>query len=241
MIHDAETIARSNIPAEIALTVEDVDRIRGNLRDARCRAIEAYCVEQDWPWVSKDLDRQERYVQLRISGQSHNMAEILATGKFPGTRTDVEWNRGHVNGSQFAENPVQAKIGDYYRRVAEEYGQNVTGKVYHAGLAKFSGDPRAWVSGRGEAEALIRERGWSSEGLVSVKAPMLDFPDDPPGVDPRLIASEVEAREASGEMLGCKSPLELTEKLADLRRPRTEAENLRLDEQKADKLVEGPL
>jgi hypothetical protein len=229
------------IPARSWWTKSNIEGMMASLRDARRRALEGTMPGADWPWVSKDLDRQERYVRMRLEGQSHNMAEILATGKFPGTRTDVEWNRGHVNGNQFAENPVQSKIGDYYRRLAEESGQSTTGKVYRSGLAQFPGDPRAWVSTRGEAEQYVRETGRSCHGLVNVEAPMLDFPDDPPGVDPRLIAAEVAARAETDQMLGCKTPIELTEKLAELRRPRTEAEAIRSDERFADKIVEGPI
>lgn len=184
---------------------------------ARYREFVRVCTERQFEWISNDLDIQERYLDMRLQGQSHNMAEILASRRFPGTKTDVEWNRGHCNGNQFDGPEAVRVVGDYYKSVAAEHGVSITGKVYKSGLADFPGDPEAWVSSRSEAQALIEKRGWSSQGLVEVAARPNDAPNEAPAVDPNLIATEAAYRQANDQMMGCKSIAELSDKLTKIR------------------------
>ena len=94
---------------------------------------------------------------------TQNMAEVLATRSFPGTRTDAEFMKGRYSGDQFAHAPW---LGDYYRKVAEGHGVNPAGKYYCAGLADFPGDPTAWIDGRGDVERVAREKGYKVSGMV---------------------------------------------------------------------------
>lgn len=182
---------------------------------ARRKACEEMCLVKDWPWVSQDVDVQLFYLEMRLAGESHNMAEILALRKPPRCMTDSIFNEGHCNGSQFADDP---EMGDLYKRVADEHGVSITGKHYVSGAADYQGDPRAWVSGRGELKALLEERGWGAQGAVSLKARGNDCPDTPENyVDPTIIQDEVEQRIVHEQMLGCRDAEELTEKLTTIR------------------------
>jgi hypothetical protein len=146
-------------------------------------------MESVYPTISRDGVIQGRYEAMRAEGQSHSIAEILATRSFPGVRTDATFLRGHVNGSQFQDRPG---LGDTYRAVAESEGLNTTGKVYLSGLAAYPGDPRAWVTGRGDVERVCRERGWACDGAVQVAASTYLDAKPEISVAPDIIESEVE-------------------------------------------------
>jgi hypothetical protein len=107
------------------------------------------------------------YMESREAGNSHNLAEMFVTGQGPALLTDAVFLEGHCNGNQFTG---QERAADKLRAVAEGHGQSVTGKVYVGGLARFPGDPEAWVSGRSDVERVLRQRGWGSEGAVNVSA-----------------------------------------------------------------------
>jgi hypothetical protein len=98
--------------------------------------------------VSSEPGTQVQYFIMRLEGQSHNMAEMLATRSFPGVKTDSVFNEGRFSGSdQFAQCPAK---GTWLRAQAEAAGVNPAGKYYLSGLADFPGDPTAWVSDRGD-------------------------------------------------------------------------------------------
>lgn len=120
-----------------------------------------------FPTVSPDTIQQAWYVAMRLEGQSHSIAEMLATQKAPQSKTDKEFLLGHANGNQF-EN--MQGVGDYYHKIAREAGQDPKGKVYLHQLASFPGDPEAWVSGRSDVQKVCEQRGWSCQGDVNVKA-----------------------------------------------------------------------
>jgi hypothetical protein len=102
----------------------------------------------------------ERYNRLRPIDQ------MIVSCRPPKSNTDVEFLAGSENGRQFQGRPEQ---GDFYRRVAEKRGQNVKGKKYLSQLARYPGDPEAWVSSRGDVQKVLEERGWGSDGSVNVK------------------------------------------------------------------------
>jgi len=120
---------------------------------------------------------------MRASGESHNVADMLAHQRSPQLNTDVAFLAERENGRQFERNPA---IGDLYRSEAEANGCSVTGKIYVSQLADYPGDPRAWVSSRGDAKRLLEERGWECDGLV--KTPGVEKDHGPGvGVDPELL------------------------------------------------------
>jgi hypothetical protein len=129
-----------------------------------------------------------RYMTCRAEGTAHRLAIVLATGQFPGVRTDVEFNRGRCNGNQFERCPG---LGDYYRRAAEAAGVSTTGKYYSAALAEYPGDPEAWVADRHDVLAVARRKGLKVEGLVEYTPPEVE-PIPEVGLADDLVAREVD-------------------------------------------------
>lgn len=105
---------------------------------------------------------------------------MLAEQKPPRGVSDCTFMHDSANGKQFAG---QEHIGDHYRSIAEEAGQNTTGKKYLSGLARFPGDPEAWIDSRGDVERLAAKRGFGVEGTINIKpresieAPKASCPD----------------------------------------------------------------
>ena len=137
-----------------------------------------------------DQEVSEAEYQARTQARDRaRLDEMLRASAPPQVRSDATFLRGHCNGSQFA---TQHVIGDRYKAVAEEAGQNVTGKVYMSQLANYPGDPEAWVSGRGDVKRVLEKRGWGSEGAVSTKVrESLNPPAPGPAVADDIVAAEV--------------------------------------------------
>ena len=117
------------------------------------------------PAVS-DIPLIQRFYEYlrRHKGQSHRMADMLAHRRAPMMGgSDRAYFEGHLNGNQFEKNPW---VGDFYKAMAVDAGVVTKGKVYSTQLARYPGDPRAWVSGVDDVRKRIIERGMHSEGLV---------------------------------------------------------------------------
>lgn len=119
--------------------------------------------------------------------------KMLVSGRGPYLATDVEFLKGTENGRQFQKKPDQ---GEFYRREAEKRGQNVKGKKYISQLARFPGDPEAFVSGRGDVQKVLEQRGWGSDGSVKVKARTSD--QEP--AKPIAVADDIVDRETAKEI-----------------------------------------
>ncbi len=115
-----------------------------------------------FPVVSRDIVIQARYENMRLAGESHNMAEILATRSYPGIKTDAIFNEGKFSGSDGRIDTEQT----WLRAQAEAAGVSTAGKWYCRGLASFPGDPTAWVGDRGDVLRIARERGMKVHGYV---------------------------------------------------------------------------
>jgi hypothetical protein len=137
----------------------------------------------------EDIPLRERAALARRS--KARLAEMFATGKTPRVKSDATFLQGHVNGNDFEDSAPG--VADYYRKVAESHGQNTTGKKYMHGLARFPGDPEAWVSGRGDVERVCRERGWGCEGAVNVPLQQPE-PAKPVAVAEDIVQAEVSKR-----------------------------------------------
>jgi hypothetical protein len=113
----------------------------------------------DGPFASSAI-AQKRMDGLRA------VDRMLVSGQAPASRTDREFLMGSENGRQFQNRP---EAGNRYKQITESHGVSVVGKKYLSSLARFPGDPEAWVSGRGDAQRVLEKRGWASEGMVNVK------------------------------------------------------------------------
>jgi hypothetical protein len=131
--------------------------------ERRCESdptlVRIYSQHYGFDIISDDPGVQSFYLQMRMNGESHNIARMCALRESPRLMTDSVFNEGHVNGRQFQENPF---LGHHYRRIAEQAGVSTAGRHYVSGLADFKGDPRAWVSSRAEMKSLLVERGWGA-------------------------------------------------------------------------------
>ena len=123
-----------------------------------------------FPKVTDDFEKQVHYWMMRLDGESHNMADMLASRSFPGTKgTDrAFWQGREFGGAQFQDRPL---VGQHHLAMAERAGVNVAGKVYNGTMARYPGDPEAWVSNLGDVKDICERRGWEAEGAITVKAP----------------------------------------------------------------------
>lgn len=85
------------------------------------------------------------------------LQEMFSSGRGPYLQTDSVYLEG-VDNEDF-----------YQKRLARQHGVAVTGKRYISQLARFPGDPQAFVSGRGDIQKICEQRGWGCEGAVKVK------------------------------------------------------------------------
>lgn len=174
-----------------------------------------------WPIISEDAEIQREYEEARESGTGHNLAKMCVLRKPPAVMTDDVFLAGRRNNAQFVNHP---KLGHYYKGVAESKGISTVGKTYISGLARYPGDPEAWVSGRGDAKNVLEKRGWGCKGAINLKAREPLNPIEEPRVDPKLIEREVNYRKTTGDMMGCADTNELKEKLTNLRGWKKEAD-----------------
>lgn len=174
---------------------------------------------EDFPVISEDGDVQLRYLAMRAAGQSHNMAEVLALGAFPGVHgTDAAFMKGRkLGGSQFDN--VPPRVGREYLAKAKSAGVNPAGKYYMGSLAREPGDPQAWISGTDDIKRVVRDRGWSCSGRVNVPPPKYADQYEMPKhykVAEDIVDREVAARVRADPSLAAKKD-ELKEEVTALR------------------------
>jgi hypothetical protein len=135
--------------------------------------------------------------------------EMLDTGQAPTLVTDNTFWEG-----QWERN---AYLGHLHAEQAKKSGVDITGKSYVSGLAEYPGDPRAFVSGRGDIRRICEERGYGCEGAVTV-APVQVEPERV-DLDPALVKAEVDSIIADHPEPQAVNREELTEKVTNLRKP----------------------
>jgi hypothetical protein len=139
------------------------------------------------------FDRWPQFARCLNNGCAPRLAAMLATRSFPGFATNDTFMAGGRSGEQLAEHPA---MYGHFAQMAEAEGVSVCGKKYLHGLARFPGDPEAWVSGKDDVARVLKERGWSSTGAVEYTPPEPDAPDDDayrvaPDILDRAVASEI--------------------------------------------------
>lgn len=141
--------------------------------------------------------------------------EMIEAGVGPYLNTDAVFMTGTANGSQFEMRPEQ---GEYYKAECEKRGGTTLGRKYFSSLARFPGDPEAWVEGRGEVSKLLSSRGWGAQGAVYVKPVPVEEVTNPVDVASDIVDREV-AKIAGSEKLSKKAEVALREKVKDRIRP----------------------
>lgn len=144
-------------------------------------------------------------------------AEMFESGQAPACITDATFMRGHCNGSQFEKNP---KIGEALAKQARKRGVDTKGKRYLGSLARYPGDPKAWVDGRGDVKRVLEERGWGAEGVVNAS---VREPYEEPASLAGDIAPDILEREAN-RVIAVHGPVkdkrELKEQIREKHRPK---------------------
>jgi putative FmdB family regulatory protein len=69
---------------------------------------------------------------------------------------------------------------EFHMERAKKAGVNTAGKKYDPSIARFPGDPKAWVGSDTDVRQVLEHRGWGSKGKVKV-APRFDGHEAPQG------------------------------------------------------------
>jgi hypothetical protein len=131
------------------------------------------------------FDHWPHFVKCLENGCTPKLAAMLATRSFPGFSTDDTFMKGGKSGEQFASNPG---MYTHFAQMAEADGVSICGRKYIHGLARFPGDPEAWVSGKSDVLRILKERGWASTGAVEYTPPE---PTSAPDSDDYEIAPDI--------------------------------------------------
>ncbi len=142
----------------------------------------------------------ERFRECLQNGCSPILAELLATRSFPGVRgTDRSFMQGrHLDGSQFEGTPPG--VGRDYVAKALAAGVNPAGKYYSGPLARFPGDPQAWVDSLADVRRIAEERNLSVQGAIHREATVADpvpGSSGPYRVAPEIVAEHMADRLAA--------------------------------------------
>ena len=145
-----------------------------------------------YPKISDDKRIQASYVKMRKAGESHNTAEMCALQQSPGASgVDNTFLSGTENGKQFAHAPW---LGKAYQEISEKIAPGSTsGAVYKSQIARFAGDPKAWVRSRSDVKKRASELGRDVDGMVTYRAGARD-PKPPKPIADDLVNSLMKAR-----------------------------------------------
>jgi hypothetical protein len=162
---------------------------------------------------------QALYEQAKANGATDRLAEMLAAQQAPGARTDREFFRAHS--TLDAQFKVDRHLKHYVRQAKKAgYKPNIN-DVYLSQLARFPGDPEAFISGgRNQIRRVLEKRGWGCEGIVDVKPSQYqpEIPDIPLGAD--IIKETACEMVRENPDLAKKSKRELTEMVIDKHAPK---------------------
>jgi hypothetical protein len=113
---------------------------------------------------------QARYLTLLRNGNSPQFAEMLALRQAPASKTDREFlaGRGMLADQIGCPHQLNDIVG-----AAQAHGYTPgANDVYDPGLARFMGDPEAFIppqDARGHVKRVCEARGWAAHGMVEVK------------------------------------------------------------------------
>ncbi len=157
------------------------------------------------PVVSADPAVQAHYETCRANGCSHDLGLMLALRQFPGIAgTDAVFNEGRkLDGSQFQGLPPA--MGKMYLELARKAGVNPAGKYYCGSIARYPGDPRAWVDSRGDVKRICEAEGWTVAGAVKVESPRYADGYVPP--EKYAVAADIVAAEVADRLAADPEPV----------------------------------
>lgn len=119
-----------------------------------------------WSAMSeKEKDYYAAYIECIGNGCNHKLADMLASQQGPGLLTDTTFMSDKWDGGI-----TDLKTRVAYKKAAEQAGVHAEGRQYVSGLARYPGDPSAWVDGTAEIKAKCESRGWNATGAVSVQS-----------------------------------------------------------------------
>lgn len=168
------------------------------------------------PIISTDAEIQAAYERMLEAGESHSIAEMLALQCPPMSDSDREFLEGRGGCySQFGDSKFGNAVANHYAKVAKQHKVSTTGKVYISGLAEFPGDPRAWISDRGDVKRLCEEKGFGCEGAVKVKSRSREKEPEQVRLAPDIVDHLVTRKVRNNPTLMKKGKQELREMVID--------------------------
>lgn len=141
--------------------------------------------------VYKINGREVSEAELEATRDPARLQDILAYRQFPGVVTNDTFLAGQkLNGAQF-NTDLEYRL---YSRELKARGGSTAGKYYSHQLARYPGDPEAWVGSASDVSRVARERGWTVQGSgVNVKRNKDCLGNEPEyGVADDIIDKEVE-------------------------------------------------
>lgn len=151
------------------------------------------------------------YKQAIKNGCSERLADMLASRKAPDSVTEAEYFKGRHNlADQFRDNEGQlTKIV----AAARKHGFNPTrSMVYEPALARFVGDPQAFVPSSGGKEhiaAVCKKNNWKCNGAVKVENHASDPEKGAVDMDARLVEQYAKKMATENPALRRKTKAEL--------------------------------
>lgn len=127
---------------------------------------------EDYPLVSSNPLVQAAYEKMRGEGQSHNMAEMLATRSLPGLRTAATFIKKR-------KQQRQPKWPAWYYAKARAAGIDPDAHVYEPQLARHACDLEAWIKEPDDIRRICAKNQWSVESDdVNYKCTPIEAPAD---------------------------------------------------------------
>jgi putative FmdB family regulatory protein len=110
----------------------------------------------------------------------------------PTCLSDTTTYRGDNTGlGQFKSDAMR----EFHLAQARKHGVNTTGKLYDPALAKYPGDPKAWVGSDTDVRQVLESRNWGSTGKVKVKQKSNGETTTPkPGLSEKIVRELVHER-----------------------------------------------
>jgi len=174
-------------------------------------------MQNEFDLIMDGVTRLSFYVCLRLSGESHRMAESIAAQRCAMGMTDDIFFAGL---GMLGDNMRPAQLQSLIDTAKAQGFTPTANHVYMPGLARFRGDREAFVSrsdGRSYIKKLIESRGWECEGGVNVKgrSPEADPLDSAKPLADDIIADTARDMIKADPEVGKLSRRELRERIVE--------------------------